>query len=175
MKSRKRNSLSNGVCLVVAFSLFLSSHRVEAKNSKIKIGPKACDLNDQATGQPVQKTSVSKKAKDTVHWDSHKKGRHVYLIFHVPKDCAAPFASLVDLQKQDSQGNELFQLGSATTDQFDSGIVAEGCRCICDVEPSQCEVFDPAHPKRWQIKYDQYLKKASGLFDHCDGWIVVKP
>jgi hypothetical protein len=165
------------MCVALLASLFLavSPHLVEAKNAKIKIGPKACDLNDEPTGQPVKQTSVGKNAKDTVHWDSHKKGRHTYLIFHVPKDCGAPFASLVDLHKQDTQGNELFQLGSVTTDQLDSGAIAEGCRCTCDVEPSQCEVLDPAHPKRWQIKYDQYLENANGQFDHCDGWIIVKP
>jgi hypothetical protein len=174
MTPSKRTPWSKSTCLVILFLVMLSS-AVDAKNFKIKIGPKAKDLTDEQTGQSVKQTSISKKGKDAVHWDSHKKGRNIYLEFHVPKDCAPPFSALSDLNKTDGHGNELFRLGTTTTDQLDSGTVAEGCQCVCDLAPSQCEAVDPQHPKRWQIKYDQYLQDASGQFEKYDGWIIVKP
>jgi hypothetical protein len=173
MPSRKRTSWPKHARFAVALLLMLSS-LAEARNFKIKIGPKAKDLTDEQTGQPVKQTSISKNAKDTIHWDTHKKGRVIFLIFHVPPDCGSLFSTLTDLHTVDAKGRKLFQLGNVTTEHLDSGTVADACRCVCTLDPAQCDAIDPANPKPWQIKYDQYLQNDQGQTEHFDGWIIVK-
>jgi len=160
-------------CLAASLLLMLLSS-AEAKNFKIKIGPQAKDLTDEQTGKPVKQTSISKGAKDTIRWDTHKQGRAIFLIFHVPPGCGSLFSSLTDLGTVDAKGNKLFQLGNVTTEHLDSGSVTDACRCVCTLNSAQCDAVDPANPKPWQIKYDQYLKNGQGQIEHYDGWIIVK-
>ena len=173
MTRSQKTSWSRSACIVALLFLTWSSLG-EAKNFKIKIGPKVKDLTDEQTGLPVQQTSVSKRAKDTIHWDTHKKGRVIFLIFHIPPDCGSLFPSLTDLNKVDPNGRKWFQLGNVTTEHLDSGTVADACQCLCNLEPAQCDAIDPANPKPWQIKYDQYLQNDLGQIEHFDGWIIVK-
>ncbi|HEX7253311.1 MAG TPA: hypothetical protein VF376_10555, partial [Thermoanaerobaculia bacterium] len=99
----------------------------------------------------------------------------IFLIFHVSPDCGTPFDSLTDLLAVDTNGRKLFQLGNVTTEHLDSGTISETCRCVCTQDPAECDNIDPANPKRWQIKYDQYLRNSQGQIEHADGWIIVKP
>ena len=173
MPSCKRTSWSKCASLAGILLLILSS-LAEAKNFKIKIGPQAKDLTDEQTGQAVKQTSISKGGKDTIHWDTHKQGRAIFLIFHVPPGCGSLFSSLTNLGAVDAKGNKLFQLGNVTTEHLDSGTVTDACQCVCTLTSAQCDVVDPANPKPWQIKYDQYLKNSQGQIEHFDGWIIVK-
>jgi hypothetical protein len=160
------------VFLLAALFLVLSSSLIEAKNWKIKIGPRKCDLFDEQ-GAAIDRHTVSKQYKDTTRWDSHKKGRHVFLVFEVDEDCGPPFANLTPLGSGTS-GKALYQLGNITTDQLDAGAILDGFKCVCPPD-AKCDVQDQNHPKPWQIKYNQYLENGTGQFDHCDGWIIVKP
>jgi len=173
MKPSKKTAWSKSAWLVTL--LLLTSSLVEARNFKIKIGPRPRDLTDEQTGQAVTQTPLSKRGRDTIRWNTHKQGRVIFLVFHVPPDCGSLFSSLTDLNKVDGNGRKLFQLGNVTTEHLDSGTVAESCRCVCNLDPTQCETVDPANPKPWQIKYDQYLQNDQGQIELYDGWIIVKP
>jgi hypothetical protein len=168
-----RRDISRSARVIAALLIAASAHISEGKNWKIKVGPKACDLTDEQTGAAVQKHSISKRYKETTHWDSHQRGRHVYLVFHVARDCGPPFANLIP-KGTGPHGEALYQLGDTTTDQLDAGAILEGFKCYCPPN-TQCDLVDPNNPKPWQIKYDQYLEDANGTFKKCDGWIIVKP